>query len=294
MWDMYNRTTSQREKIRLDSSNTIKLGIHGLLPPQAVALSSCRQFQIIQEASNRMLRTKVTGLDFLITAPMSKEKADQANQDMRSDEGGANKQHGLKVIGTGKGKASDIKVHNLSTNNNQLPFQQAKEEIKREIASAYEIPPTLAGDLTAATLNNIENHREVFFEGTVVTQWRKITADLTIGMVRLGFIDADVCVGFNHGSLSGGDLPRQVIVSNIPNLLRLYSENELREKLGDDPRDGGDEIDPIEQDDTDQEALDERINSYLERKTHTTEVMEKELYRLCEMYDLDMEVSRAS
>ena len=284
-YGIWNRNRDGSNSIELTAENTIRIGITGSISPQAAALPACLTYLKSTRAGDAILNNKITGLDKIITAPMSDEEAKQANQNLTANHGGADKQQGLAIMAISKGKPEDVRVHDVSPRDNKLPYLPAIQNSLRAIAAAYQIPNPLIGDNTQTSYNNVSSADKRFQRTTIQNQWTRIVKDLTDGFRRLFNLPDGICVSYSHPSIYS---ELDEIAPNIDSLLKVLTKNEIREQIGREPVEDEDETpEPVEQDEEDQEEQNERIGDYLKRGVKADEIIENELFRLNQLYNRD-------
>ena len=302
-WSRKDERTGKERGVDLTRDNTVIIRRASLLAPQAKALNACILLSTIDNAINVTMRTKSMGSRKVLAVPADQAKVDKLNNHFEQTAGITNNK-GLHAIGTSKGKSSEIKVLDLGSEDDKLPWQTGREAAQRDIASSYEAPHQLLGDTSGLTYNNVEQFRQIFYTGTIRNEWKLIVNALSSALPNIltGFPDGAV-VEFDHPSLAGG-LSTADLISNINNIRDITSINERREMVGLSPVDGGEDvpgtsteapdIEPVESTEEEQEDFNERLISYEKRSVADAEIIDNELYLLNEKYDTDIDVERLS
>lgn len=107
-----------------------------------------------------------------------------------------------------------------------------------EIAGFFRVPPHMMGNLERATNNNIEHQGLDFYTNTLLP-WTTLIEN------RLNFQLLDTSTqefSFDNSKVVKGTFADQVEAYGKGLTLGIWSPNEVRQKLGDNPREGGDEF----------------------------------------------------
>ena len=241
-WRYRSAETGGEVTVDLNPQNSIVIGGNGTLSPQASALAACVLIKTIDDAMERIAKTKTIGIDNIIMLPGDQEAANNFNENMTKKYGGAGRQPGIIAMSSDTARPSDVTIHGINSKAASMPYIEAREAAIRTIAIAYQIPNPLIGDNTATTYNNVKEARISFFEDTIRTEWNIITRELTMGLQRLASMPNNVVVSFAHPTLSPSAGSSDNLLSNVNSMLLVASQNEVRTRLGLPSVEGGDEI----------------------------------------------------
>lgn len=128
----------------------------------------------------------------------------------------------------------DIKPINQS--NNDMQYQQLRNEIKKEIANCFGYPLQLLVD-GSMTYNNMTIAMAQYYNNAVIPVWKDVMCQLSKFLSKI--YKQDIEIYFNHNdidSLRYSNLEEAKLKSSIG----ASTINEIREDIGDDPIDEGD------------------------------------------------------
>lgn len=110
---------------------------------------------------------------------------------------------------------------------------------RNEVASVYQVPPTVIGQLEKATFSNLKEQREMgYTDGLappLITCEQLINAHVCWGLLR----EDDIFVQYDFGHLLRGDRLKEIQAYREGVGMGIYSPDEARENLGMKKRGGG-------------------------------------------------------
>ena len=286
--------------VALNSTNTIRVGINGVLPPQTVALAPCMEMSNIMSARSAEYEKAIVGLNMVLALEGgTPEQTDEFVTSLLETYGGIdNIKHLLPVKVPENTKLTPITVRPRDT---EVPYLETYIQAILDVARAYGVPPVLIYYMEQSTYNNVREAKKDFYDSTVEPRWRRICRDLTKGMrTVIGLaISNDLKVSYDYNHVRGLNPGIEEILPNIDRGVGapVLTRNEARGLIGFPDREDGDVIvdqyntttfsfnEPVELTSTDQKNMVARITKYAADGVEPEAIVNNELYKLNLLYD---------
>ena len=295
------RSKELDDNITLTKDNSIQIRIGGSLPPQAVAIQGCLTIASIYEASEATFKRGIYGENLLINYPgLDQQQIDEISESILKRYGGVQNIRNILPVSLPKGVEPTITTMRGSAT--EAPFLETYIKAAVDICRAYGVPPRMlyindGGD----TYNNVREAKNDFYIGTVSNQLNQITTDLTEGFKTLLNLREELVIRYDTSHVKGLNPTFTEMGSFIDKLTGkpIFSPNEIRNILGYDSIEGGDEVSDsyaqptisIGATEADQRGLVERLDEYRKSKTSSDDIITRELYHLNDIYDIDVDKS---
>lgn len=136
-----------------------------------------------------------------------------------------------------------LDVKEITSNNEQSQFVQARKHQRTVIAGAFGLPPHIVGDLERSNLSNIEQQSLDFVQKLVLPYARMFEAGMERDLLSDEERRKGIIIRFNLDGLLRGDFKTRQEGLKIQREMGAINPNEWREEEGRNPRDdpGGEE-----------------------------------------------------
>ena len=133
---------------------------------------------------------------------------------------------------------SGVKWRSVSLSPEDVQLLDSRKYTRSEICGIFRVPPHMIGDLERATYSNIGHQSLEFYKSTVYPWLVQIESRLNFSLLS----KSNYFFKFDVSELLRGDLESEVKAWRSFIEMAVVSPNEVRAKIGMNPREGGDEF----------------------------------------------------
>jgi len=149
----------------------------GIAPLRAAAKVVDSDVEAVKWNKVALQNRAITDGVFSFTEPLTEDQYDEARRQVREQYQGAQNAHTPWVLGGGG------KWNPMARTPVEMDFINGRKMNREEIAAVFQVPPVLVGILDHASYANYEQAEKSFWQDTMVSHLRDITAALNLGLV---------------------------------------------------------------------------------------------------------------
>jgi len=149
----------------------------GIAPLHAAAKVVDSDVEAVKWNKIALQNRAITDGVFSFTDPLTEDQYDEARRQVREQYQGAQNAHTPWVLGGGG------KWNPMARTPVEMDFIEGRRMNREEIAAVFQVPPVLIGILDHASYANYEQAEKSFWQDTMVSHLRDISAALNLGLV---------------------------------------------------------------------------------------------------------------
>lgn len=149
----------------------------GIAPLRAAAKVVDSDVEAVKWNKIALQNRAITDGVFSFSDPLTEDQYDEARRQIREQYQGAQNAHTPWVLGGGG------KWNPMARTPVEMDFIEGRKMNREEIAAVFQVPPVLIGILDHASYANYEQAEKSFWQDTMVSHLRDITAALNLGLV---------------------------------------------------------------------------------------------------------------